>query len=152
MKYILSIDIHQPREKVIELFDNPENLKHWQPGFISYEHLSGTYGEPGSKALLKYKMGKRDVEMIETLTVRNLPEEISGTYEATGVWNEVKNYFSEIDHHNTRWTSEIEFKLKGFMKLMGWFVPGSFKKQSYIYMELFKKFAEEQGKEVRHKT
>jgi hypothetical protein len=76
MKYSLSIQIDLPREKVVELFDNPENLKLWQPGFISAEHISGEKGHPGSKTRLNYKMGRREIEMIETITSRNLPRRI----------------------------------------------------------------------------
>jgi carbon monoxide dehydrogenase subunit G len=142
VKYTHSIKIDLPREKVVELFDNPENLKHWQPGFISAEHISGEKGQPGSKTLLKYKMGKRDIEMIETITQRNLPEEFSGTYEAKGVWNEVRNTFEESAEGTTTWNAQNEFRFKGFMKFMALLMPGAFKKQSYKYMKLFKEFAE----------
>ena len=142
MKYTLDIEINLPREKVIELFDNPDNLKHWQPGLISYEHLSGDYGKPGSKTKLVYKMNKREVEMIETLTVRNLPEEISGTYEAKGVWNYMKNTFAETEQGTTIYRAETEFKMKGFMKIIAAIMPGAFKKQTFKYMKLFKEFAE----------
>lgn len=143
MKYSHSIEINLPREKVIELFDDPDNLKHWQPGFISFEPISGDWGKPGSKTRLNYKMGKREVEMIETITVRNLPDEFSATFEAKSVWNMVKNTFTENDGITT-WTAENEFKLKGFMKLMGAIMSGAFKKQSYKYMVYFKEFAEKQ--------
>ena len=93
-------------------------MKHWQPGLISFEHISGDHGKPGAKMLLKYKMGKREVEMIETILVRNFPDEFTGTYEAKGVWNKVRNTFSEPKPGITVWTSENEFKFKGFMKLM----------------------------------
>jgi carbon monoxide dehydrogenase subunit G len=142
MKYTLDIEINLPREKVIELFDNPDNHKHWQPGLISYEHLSGNAGQPGAKTRLIYKMGKREVEMIETVTVRNLPEEFSGTYEAKGVWNSMKNTFTETENGTTIYTAETEFKMKGFMKLMAAIMPGAFKKQTFKYMKLFKEFAE----------
>jgi len=142
MKFTQSIEINLPREKVIELFDNPDNMKHWQPGLISFENISGILGEVGTKSLLKYKMGKRDVELIETITNRNLPDEFSGTYEAKGVWNEVKNYFTEISRNKTKWVSESEFKFSGFMKIMGLVMPGAFKKESYKYLKLFKEFAE----------
>lgn len=36
MKYTCEITINQPLNKVIELFDNPDNLKHWQPGLASW--------------------------------------------------------------------------------------------------------------------
>ncbi|MGZ5244525.1 MAG: SRPBCC family protein, partial [Bacteroidia bacterium] len=79
MKFTVETEINQPVEKVVKLFDNPENMKHWQPGLISFETISGTPGQPGAKARLKYKMGKREIEMIETITVNKLPEEFSGS-------------------------------------------------------------------------
>lgn len=142
MKYKLEIEIDLPREKVIELFDNPDNMEHWQEGFISFEPMSGTPGEVGAKSHLKYKMGKREIEMVETITKRDLPNEFSGTYEAKGMWNEVKNYFHEAGPNKTKWITENEFKASGMMKLVTFFMPGAFKKQSYKYMVDFKKFAE----------
>ena len=144
MKYTCEIIIDKPLDEVIALFDNPENLKEWQPGLIELEHLSGEPGLPGAKARLKYNMGNRDVEMIETILTRNLPEEFSGTYEAKNVYNIVKNTFEAVGESKTKWTAFQEFKLYSFMKLFGWFMPGSFKKQSMKYMEYFKEFAENQ--------
>ncbi|NQU48785.1 MAG: SRPBCC family protein [Planctomycetes bacterium] len=107
MKYSLQIDIALPRARVIELFDNPDNMSCWQPGLVSYEHLSGDPGQVDAKAKLVYKMGKRD-----------------------------------IDENNTRWDFFTEFKLSGFLKIMGWIMPWGFKKQSFKFMKLFKEFAE----------
>ncbi|MTI19973.1 SRPBCC family protein [Fulvivirga sp. RKSG066] len=142
MKYTLEIVIDLPREEVIALFDNPENLKKWQEGLVSFEHLSGERGKPGAKSKLFYRMGKREIEMIETITVRNLPEEFSGTYEADGVYNIQRNFFKEKGKDQTLWISESEFQFSGFMKLMGWVMPGAFKKQSKKFLVAFKEFAE----------
>lgn len=142
MKYTCEIEIGLPVSRVVELFDSVENLKKWQPGFVSFEPISGMTGQVGAKSLLRYKMGKREIEMIETITVKNLPHEFSGTYEAKGVWNEAKNFFIPLDEHRTLYKSENEFRFSGFMKLIGLLMPGSFKKQSMKYLELFKKFAE----------
>jgi hypothetical protein len=142
MKFCCEIDIDLPREKVIELFDNPENMKHWQPGLMSFEPLSGTPGQPGAKSRLKYKMGQREIEMIETITVRNLPDEFSGTYEAKGVFNLVSNHFKPLPGDRTLIVSDNEFRLSGFMKLFGLLMPGSFSKESYKHLQRFKEFAE----------
>ena len=48
VKFTASIEIKQPLEKTIALWQNPENYKHWQEGFISKELLSGTAGEVGA--------------------------------------------------------------------------------------------------------
>jgi carbon monoxide dehydrogenase subunit G len=143
MKYQAEITINLPIKKVIELFDNSENLKHWQPGLISFEHLSGEPGQAGSKARLVYKMGKKELIMIETITRKNLPFEFSGTYEAKGVFNEVKNYFTPIGTDKTKYSMDNEFKFKGLMKLFAFLIPGAFKKQSQKFLEQFKAFAEQ---------
>jgi hypothetical protein len=142
MKYSNEVIINLPIKKVIELFDSEENLFKWQPELISFEHLSGEKGEVGAKSKMQYKMGKREIDMVETITIKNLPKEFSATYEAKGVWNEMKNYFEEIDDHTTRWRSDSHFKFSGFMKLIGFFMPGGFIKQSQKALEQFKTFAE----------
>lgn len=142
MKYTLDIEINKPIQEVIALFDNPDNLSKWMEGLQSFEHLSGTPGEVGAKSKLLFKMGKREIEMIETITVRNLPEEFSGTYDAKGVHNIVKNKFSELPGERTKYTTEQEFQFKGFMKLIGMMLPGAFKKQSMKYLVDFKNFVE----------
>ncbi len=144
MKFDCEVEINLPVSRVVELFDNPDNMKFWQPELISFEPLSGTPGQPGAKSRLKYLMGKREIEMIETITVRNLPDEFSGTYDAKGVYNEVKNYFIPLEDNKTLYKTTNLFEFSGFMKLMGFFMPGLFKKESMKYMLRFKEFAEKQ--------
>ena len=62
-------------------------------------------------------MGKREVEMVETITRRDLPREFTGTYETPTVWNEVGNHFEKVDMKQTKWISHVDFKFRGFMKL-----------------------------------
>jgi len=148
MKYQLEIELNLSREKAVAIFDNPENMKHWQEGFISMELISGVAGKAGAKSMLKYKMGKRDIEMIETITERRLPAVFSAIYEAKGVWNEAKNYFHESGEQQCRWVSENEFRMSGFMKIMAWVMPSAFKKQSFKFMQDFKTFAEAKNKSL----
>ena len=91
---------------------------------------------------LSYKMGKREMNLVETIIKRNLPDELHMTYDTKGVHNIQKNHFKE-EGDKTRWVSESEFQFSGFgMKLMAFFMPGAFKKQSLKYMQDFKAFAE----------
>ncbi|MDJ0645438.1 MAG: SRPBCC family protein [Flavobacteriaceae bacterium] len=145
MKYSNEIEIDLSRERVIELFDNADNLSKWQPDLISFEHISGEPGKVGAKSRLKYDMGKKGgkVEMIETIVKNDLPEEFHGTYEAPGVFNQMQNYFTEVSPGKTKWKSDTFFKFSTFkMKLFGFLMPGAFKRQSYKFMENFKSFAE----------
>ena len=147
MKYTVETEINLPRDRVIELFDNPDNMFKWQEGLQSFEHVSGEPGQPGAKSLLVYQMGKRRIEMMETITARNLPDDFDGTYDAKGVHNVIKNRFVEVGPNKTRWVSENEFRFQGFMKVIGLLFQSAFPKQSLKYMQDFKAFAEE-GKDV----
>lgn len=142
MKYTTEVTVDLPRDEFIKKLDDPENMKHWQKGLVNYEHLSGNPGLEGAQMSLSYKMGKRELEMVETIIKRNLPEELHAIYDAKGVHNIQKNYFEEMDG-KTKWISESEFQFSGLgMKIMGFLMPGAFKKQSLKYMEDFKAFAE----------
>ncbi|QNJ96650.1 SRPBCC family protein [Constantimarinum furrinae] len=143
MKYTTEIIIDLPREEVITKLDNAENMKHWQKGLVNYEFLDGTPGQEGAKMKLEYQMGKRNVELIETIIKRNLPAEFHATYDTKGVHNIQLNYFHDIDGKSTKWVSESEFQFDSLgMKMMGWLMPGAFKKQSMKYAIDFKNFAE----------
>jgi hypothetical protein len=142
MKYTVELEVDLPRARVVELFDNFDNLYKWMPDLQSHEHISGTPGEAGAKTRLIYEIRNKPYELIETVTVRNLPDEFSGTFEGKGMWNEVKHYFKEAGPDKTLWVSDNVFEPKGFLKVMAWFMPGAFKKQSLKYMQNFKEWAE----------
>ncbi len=142
MEYTLEIVINKPRSKVIELFDNPDNLPKWQPGLESFEHISGEQGQPGAKSKLTYNMNGRKIEMIETITVNKLPDEFSGTYETKGVFNTYENFFHEEGADKTRWITVSDFRFSGFMKLMAVFMRGSFRKETQKFLDRFKEFVE----------
>lgn len=144
MKYTTEIEIDLPRDRVVELFDNPDNMKLWQPGFVSMSHKEGEPGKEGAKSDLVYQMGKRRIEMVETIAKRNLPDEFTAIYETKGMWNEVQNLFVEIDEgKRTKWIGNTEFKASGLMmKLFMVLMPGAFKKQSMTIAMAFKEFAE----------
>ena len=146
MKYTNEIEIALPVDRVIELFDDPDNLKKWMDGLLSFEHISGEPGQPGAKSKLVFKNGKGEMEMIETITVRNLPKEFSGYYQAKGVWNGMKNSFVDLGNGHTRYISASEFKFDSIpLKIFSFIMPGAFKKQSFKYLKAFKKFAESEG-------
>ncbi|MBA2378486.1 MAG: SRPBCC family protein [Blastocatellia bacterium] len=142
MKFDVAIEIDKPIDEVIALFDSSDNMFKWMEGLESFEHLSGEPGEVGAKSRLRFKMGKRDIEMVETITAKDLPREFAGTYEADGVTNIVQNKFEPLGPDRTLYTSKNEFQFKGFMKIVALVVPGAFKKQSLKYLQAFKRFAE----------
>ncbi|TVZ60082.1 hypothetical protein NA63_2632 [Flavobacteriaceae bacterium MAR_2010_105] len=150
MNYTVEIIVKVPLKEFIMKFDNPDNMKHWQRGLISTEHLSGNPGEFGAKMKLVYKMGKREMELIETVTHRKLPHEFHGTYDAKGIQSIQENFFEETPEGHTKWISKSEFIPLSFtMRLMTVLMPRAFKKQSLRYLKDFKNFAEK-GISVAH--
>ena len=121
---------------------DPSNYKYWQRGFISYNHLTGLPEKEGSRSRLKFKMGKREIDMVETILKINSPKKFYTSYEAQGVFNTQKNHFEKVADNKTRWIADSEFKFSGFMRIIGLLKPGAFKKQSQQYMKDFKEFAE----------
>lgn len=144
MKYSVHVEIERSRQDLIRLFDDSKNLFKWMDNLKSFEHLSGEPGHPGAKSKFVFLQGKREVEIVETFTVRSLPEEFTATYEARGAFSTNRNLFEEIGENRTRYTSEVEFEFKGFMKFIAFVMPGAFKKQSIKHLKDFKAFAESQ--------
>jgi len=150
MKYTTEIKVNVPLDEFIHKMDNVENLKHWQRGLVSAEHISGTPGELGAKMKLKYKFGRRTMELIETITKRNFPKEFHANYTTKSMHNIQQNYFEKTNKGFTKWTAECDFlPLSLSMRLMLFLMPKTFKKQSFIYMQDFKNFAEN-GTSVSH--
>ena len=147
--YTVGITVDLPRERVIELFDNTDNLFCWQTGLQSFEPLSGELGQPGARAKLVYLNGKRRIELIEEITERDLPDRFCGRYEWDGGQNALNNRFIELGPDRTRWESTCSYQFNSLMmKLMGLLLPGTFRKQNMAFLENFKAFAEE-GRDVR---
>ncbi len=144
MKFNCSVEINAPIDKVIDLFDNPDNLKEWQDGFQSFEHISGVPGEPGAKSKLAYQMGKGSLEMTETIKTRNLPYEFTGLYEFKQGANTMKNTFAKLSENTTRWDAELEYiSIHSFMmKVMAKIRPQLFQKQTQKWMDQFRDFVE----------
>lgn len=144
MKYTTEVTINVPRDKVVALFDNPDNMEKWQEGFVSMTHVSGEHGQAGMVSNLKYNTRGREMELTETIESRDLPDEFIAIYEAKGVWNRHENYFYD-QGDQTRYVTTSEFKCTGFIRIMAFFMPGMFKKETLKQMNAFKAFAESQS-------
>jgi len=147
MKFTCSVDIDLPIDRVIELFDNVDNLKHWQDGFIGHEHVSGVPGETGAISHFKYKSGKREIGLTETIYTNELPVEFAALYEAKEMTNTMSNKFSSLSENRTHYIAEVNYiKFNGFMvKMMVAIFPGMFKKQVQKWLDQFKEFCERQN-------
>jgi hypothetical protein len=152
MKYTTKIVVDKPIVEVTNKINSVDNMKHWQEGLISVEHISGTPGEFGAKMKLKYDFGNRKMELIETITKNELPKKLYLTYSTKGIHNIQQNYFQSIGESQTEWISKSEFQpTTFFMRAMLFFMPNAFKKQSLKYMTNFKNFVEH-GTSVNYAT
>ena len=136
MKFSCHIKIQKPINELVELFNNPDNLKEWQDGFQRIEHVSGTPGQVGAVSNLYYIMRGKEEVIEETLDSMNLPAEMSGTYVHRHMSNTMKVEFVAIDKHTTRYINHIHYtQLNGFMiKLMAKLMPGMFKKLNHQHI------------------
>lgn len=142
MKYMCSIDVNKPLNEVLALFSNPVNRRSWMEGFVSSALISGKEGQVGAKSEMEFLVGKRKIKMVETIIVNKLPDEFTCTYEASGVFNTMKCMFAEITNTTTDFCTVQEFQFKGLVKIVAFFMPGTFKKQSKKYLTDFKTFCE----------
>ncbi len=143
MKYTSETTVNIPLHEFVTKLDNPENMKHWQKGLIDFEFTHGIPGEVGAKMKIRYKMGNRDLELIETVTHSEFPNAFHAIYDTKGMHNVQENFFKELPNGQTKWTSKNEFIATNFMfRMMTLLMPGAFKKQSKQYMLDFKNFAE----------
>lgn len=150
MMYTTEIKISLPIDQVIKKMDNVENLKHWQRGLVSAEHIIGAPGALGSKMKFNYRFGKRSMQLVETITRRNFPNEFHATYDTKGMHSIQENYFERTQEGYTKWVIKSEFLPLNFSRrLMIIVSPNMFRKQSKKYMQDFKNFVEN-GTSVAH--
>jgi len=142
IKYTEEIEINTNIDTVIALFDNPYNMQEYMEGIESYKIVEGNIREVGAKAEMTVLMGEKKIIMIEEIITNNLPEEKKVTYTADAVYNIVTNKFIKVSENKTKFINEQEFEFKGFMKIIGFFMPSAFKKQSRIYLQDFKEYVE----------
>ncbi len=143
MKYTSKININLNLETFIKKLISTENLKHWHLGLTNYDHIYGTPGKTGSKIRLHYVLDKKKFYLVQTISKNALPYELDLTYESTGLYTLQKNNFEVVSDFEVLWTSENEIIPTNFkMRMMLLIMPNTFKKQTKIYLENFKNFAE----------
>ena len=146
MKYSGSIDIDKPRNKVVELFADPTNLKEYQDGFVKKELMSGKEGEDAAVSKMYYKYGKRDMELTETIIANRLPDSFESSYHHEHMDNTMKCKFVALNDNQTRYEYEYEYTRISWIlpKLLAILFPGTYRKQGEKWMKQFKEFAEKQ--------
>ena len=138
------IDINKPKDRVAELFADPDNLKHYQDGFLRKELVSGQAGHDDAVSKMYYQYGKKEMELTETITSNQLPDTFEAFYHHKHMDNTMKCTFEWLGTNSTRYTYEIEYTRINWVmpKLMSILFPSVFRKQVEKWMKQFKEFAE----------
>ncbi|AXO81662.1 SRPBCC family protein [Olleya aquimaris] len=145
MKYTTQIIINKSIEDCFALLKNHDNMKYWQDGLLSYEHLSGEPGMVGETIKINYAFGKRLMSVKETITKIEENCVLNFNFDTSNMHNIQENYFEIIDKNTTKWSSINQFVPTKFSsRLMMLLMPKAFKKQSKKYLIDFKAFAEKQ--------
>jgi carbon monoxide dehydrogenase subunit G len=145
MNYTYEIEINAPLEKVVKLAGDPANRMSWMDGIESYEPVSGTPGEVGSKSKMVFKTGNMKMTMVGTVVANNLPQSFTESIDASNLTSTAISKFVAAGVDKTKYISEQNFVFKGLLnKIVGFLLQGEFKKQTLRHMEGFKRFAEQQ--------
>lgn len=142
MKFTIDVTINKNRKQVWRAFDNPKNMKRWQPTLQTFEPQSGAQGQVGAVSKLTYNEDGRTMTLFETITRRDEPNEFAGMYITDGVVNHLKNRFDELNAQQTRWTLDAEFKFTGILAVVAPLMKNSFVKRTQADMERFKTMVE----------
>jgi len=142
MKHTVDVVINAPLALVWRVFDDPDNMPKWQPTLKSFEHKSGTPGQPGAVSELTYDENGREFVMTETITERREQDFLAGVYTSSVGTTLIVNHFVAIDDNSTRWSMWCNFQFKGLMKVMSLFMAGSIRKRTNCDLERFKLLAE----------
>jgi hypothetical protein len=149
MKFTLELPIDKPRAEVWKAFDNPENMKIWQPSLISFDRISGTPGQSGAVSRLTYEENGRQFTLIEKVTYREEPKRLDGVYENDFADTIVRNTFVEQGGEKTLWVVETEYKFKTLiMRILGPVMKKNSVLRTQKDMERFKEMAERQSGET----
>ena len=122
MKLRKEITINADHETVWRIFDDPEHTRKWQPELKSKTLLSGEPDQVGAKYELVYDHNGRDMRVVSTLTEIRKFEVATTVLESDWGQTTITYHFESISSNQTRWVLEIEYRFKGFYRLVAVFL------------------------------
>jgi uncharacterized protein YndB with AHSA1/START domain len=142
LSYSNTLILKLPVQRAYELMSDHALMQHWMPGLTGIEQVDGTAGQAGSKAILRFQMGKRLMSMEERVLEADGLSRMVVEYHSPMALNRVTKYLHPLEGGDTEYTMENQFTFRGVMRLIGPFMKGTFQKTSRGYMERFKAFVE----------
>ena len=145
MKYQGAIEINKPQQEVANAFLNPNYLKEYQDGFLRKELIAGIMGQTGAVSNLYYQFGKREMQLVETITDNQLPSSFEAHYHHKHMDNTMKCRFIKIDDQTTRYEYEYKYTRISWVmpRLLAWLFPNMYRKQGEKWINQFKQFLEQ---------
>ena len=137
--FYLKTIIPQPVDTVFSLYTDREKISKWQPGFIREEITEDKKGR--MRFIQTFRIGNRNMVITESILRHSFPS-YDVEYRLKGIVNRVHNTFQAHGPDKTIWTSEITFRFRWLMKLIGPFMKKGLEKQSKMIMDNFKNYAE----------
>lgn len=104
--------INAPRFKVIQFFDNDDNLEKWQPELLKKKLLKGKNRSKNSKYILAYNLNGKLFELFGKIEGRHFPEVFTESFRRKGIMNWVVHYFSITKDKKTKWLVDNMFSFK----------------------------------------
>ena len=157
LEYECEITVNLSRFQVAEYFTNPHTFFDWfymdhiARRFIeiNYEHVEGKPGQPGSKGIIRQRVGNKPdgspavTTMYHTIIKNNLPYEHVATFEIGKLKQTSYSYFLEEGSNDTKWINRNEIDLSRMSKIARFLITrGSFEGRTRRMMKRFKKHAE----------
>lgn len=143
LSYTSEIIINKPITTCFSEIISLDSMKHWQEGLLNAEHISGVPREIGSMMQLNYQFGSRKIQLTESVTYKKKNTTIHFNFDTKMMHNIQKNTFEAVDKTTTKWTSENEFfPRSSSARIILFFMPKAFKKQTYKYLTNFKNYVE----------
>jgi uncharacterized protein YndB with AHSA1/START domain len=141
MRSVVDLEIAAPRERVAELYADPDNNPKWMEDLERNEPISGKLGEPGSR----YRMVSKDSDMHFVVTVVSvrLPENVQLHLDWKQSTVDINVDFRQQDVGTTRFVSTEDFNFTGLLpRIFGRLATRAIKSAHRRHMEAFKRFAE----------
>src|SRR3989339_433577 len=87
VKYGISIQIKEKKDRVAELYVDKELMHLWEQGLERVDSYQGTLFETGSKGALVFMFNQKEMPMKVSVENNSLPQSLSVIYEVPGAWN-----------------------------------------------------------------
>jgi len=144
LTYETSVVINHPLEKTFEIYNTPENLEKWMPGFISMKTIEEKPGVTGSQYEYVFDNQGQEMTIYETVTNYEENKLIEFDFIAGDMLKKDLITFNSENSNTTITNASTVTSNSYFYRCMFAFFKGMFKSIDQENLEKFKAFADKQ--------